>query len=215
MNTAKCRFCLAAAAAVLLWLGLYPAIASAQTQDNTSVADAARKAREQKKNAGRPVRTLTNDDLPPAPAAEAKPAAAAAPEGQAATGEAKPAEGEATGAEKATAVKPAADQKAEEEKQAQRKAELQAALKRAKADLAESEHELDVLQRLATLDGDAYYGKTDYQNDTQGKAKLDADNQQIGDKKSQVDTLKAKVAELIAELGADAEPGKPAGDEPR
>jgi hypothetical protein len=65
-------------AAALLSLGLLPSRASAQSPgDNASVADAARRAREQKKNAAKPARTLTNDDLPATPAAVQQPAAPA------------------------------------------------------------------------------------------------------------------------------------------
>ena len=49
----------------LLPLSLFPGAASAQSQsDNTSVADAARRAREQKKNAPKPARTLTSAARP-------------------------------------------------------------------------------------------------------------------------------------------------------
>jgi hypothetical protein len=52
-------------AALLVSLGLWPFLASAQSQgDSSSVADAARRAREQKRAAAKPARTLTNDDLP-------------------------------------------------------------------------------------------------------------------------------------------------------
>jgi len=198
-------------AAVMLLLGYSSGICLAQSQDNSSVADAARKAREQKKTAPKAVRTLTNDDLPPAP--EAKPPAAEAPQDQLLADPGKRAEGEAS-AEKKSATDKQAEKQVTEERAAQRKTELETALKRAKANLSESEHELDVLQRLAVLDSEAYYSQTDYQNDTTGKAKLDADHQQIGEKKSQIDMIKAKIAELTAELGADAEPEKPSGDQP-
>jgi hypothetical protein len=207
MNYAKSGGLLAAAA--LLSLGLLPAIASAQTQD-TSVADAARKAREQKKTAPKAARTLTNDDLPAAPAAtpaEAKPAAAPS---EPADTNAKPAETDAAAAEK----KAAADKQAADEKQTTKKAELEAALKHAKALLAENEHELDVLNRLQVLDSDSHYSQTGYQADTAGKAKLDADAQQISDKKVRIEDIKTKIADLIAELGTDPDAKNPAADQP-
>jgi hypothetical protein len=200
-------------AAVMLLLGYSSGLCGAQSQDNSSVADAARKAREQKKIAPKAVRTLTNDDLPPAP--EAKPAAAEVPQDQVLADRGKPAEGEATAEKKSAMDKPAGEKQASEERAAQRKTELEVALKRAKANLSESEHELDVLQRLAVLDSEAYYSQTNYQNDARGKAKLDADNQQIGEKKSQIDAIKTKIAELTSELGADAEPDKPSDDQPK
>src|SRR4030095_7042156 len=76
------RYLLAGSAAALLSLGILPGMATAQSQgDNTSVADAARRAREQTKKAAKPTRTLTNDDLPAAP--PASPQSASAPTGAA------------------------------------------------------------------------------------------------------------------------------------
>ena len=91
-----------------------------------------------------------------------------------------------------------------------KKAEIEAALKLAKAELARAQSELDVLQRKSALDSDSFYSQTDYSHDTDGKARLDADAQQVNDKKSQVDELKSKVAALQAELGEASEPEKPA-----
>lgn len=212
----KFRTFLTALAAGLVTLAVLPCAASAQSQtdDQGSVAEAARRAREQKKNA-KPVRTLTNDDLPPAsPALEGQPAAApveqANPQDQT-TGPAK------TG-EKAVATEKSTKQQAgDEEKRAERKAELEKAVKRATADLAESEHELNILQRKQALDSDSYYSKTDYQSDTAGTATLDEDQQQIGDKKGQIEALKTKIAELQAEIEELGEPetSPPAGEPPR
>jgi hypothetical protein len=191
-------------AAVLLSASFLPSAVPAQSQsDNTSVAEAARRAREQKKNQTKPTRTLTNDDLPSAPATSAQPVAAAAVADQAnapAKDQAKPA-GEAAPSEGARAEADAAGQK---------RAQTEAALKRAKAELAQAQSELDVLQRKAALDSDAYYSTADYARDTEGKAKLDANAQQVNDKKSQVEELKTRVAALQAELGETPEPEKPA-----
>jgi hypothetical protein len=194
---------------LVLLTGLLPIVASAQSQsDNTSVADAARRAREQKKNAAKPARTLTNDDLPPAQAQPAPPPSAPTDAGEAAnpsSAQPKP-EGEAEPSKAAASAESAA----QADDGAKKRAEKQAALKRAKAELAQAQSELDVLQRKATLDSDAHYSKTDYAHDTEGKATLDADAQQIDDKKAHVEDLKARVAALQSELGEAAEPEKPA-----
>src|SRR6266849_6649150 len=76
--------------AVLCLAGL-PACAQSQSSWQQSgrdpVADAARKAREDKKNAAKPKKVYTDDDVKPAAAAAAAAAAAsAAPSGAAATG---------------------------------------------------------------------------------------------------------------------------------
>jgi hypothetical protein len=193
---------------LLLSLSLLPFAASAQSQgDNASVADAARRAREQKKAAAKPARTLTNDDLPAAPAVRAQ--SAVAP-----TDAAEPANADQTKSEGESAVPAKTPAPAEPNAQgyipAKKPAETEAALKRAKAELAQVQNEFDVLQRQAALDSDSYYSKTDYVRDTEGKAKLDADAQQVKDKKARVDDLKARVAALQAELGETAESDKPA-----
>lgn len=194
-------------AATLLFAPVRAPSASAQSQsDNTSVADAARRAREQKKNAAKPVRTLTNDDLP-APNNAVPPATATARVGEAASSDqAKPEADTAAPTKAAAPAEPAG----QAEDSSKKHARIEAALKQAKADLTQAQSELDVLQRKAVLDSDAYYSKTDYARDTEGKARLDADAQQVNDKKSQIDDLKAKVAALQAELGEAAEADKPA-----
>jgi hypothetical protein len=189
----KFRGFLTGSAALLLALCVLPRTAAGrsqgQGQSDDSVADAARRAREQKKNA-KPVRTLTNDDLPAA--AEAKLAAAPSDQMEAdQAGKDHSKVGEKT------------------EMGAAKKAELEARLKQVKANLAESEGELNVLQRKEALDGDSYYSKTDYRDDTAGKATLDQDAQDISDKKAQIETIKSKIADLTAEL-AELSDGEPA-----
>src|SRR5260370_2948749 len=59
------------AAACMLLSGLSSATwAQSQSDPAPSVAEAARRAREKKKENAKPVRTLTNDDLPAAPAGD-------------------------------------------------------------------------------------------------------------------------------------------------
>jgi hypothetical protein len=43
---------------------------------------------------------------------------------------------------------------------------------------------------------DTYFSNPDYVHDTAGKAKLDAQKQQIGDKQEEVARLKARILEL-------------------
>jgi hypothetical protein len=166
--------------------------ALAQSQDDSapSVAEAARRARDQKKTAAKPVRTLTNDDLPAARVSGAN----------AAEAQVNPAKAE----DNAAAMSDASQAQAapvNDEKTREQNAENAAALEHAKKELAQAEHELDVTQRKAALDSDAYYSKPDFANDKDGKANLDAEAQQISDKKQAVETLKARVAELQALVG--------------
>jgi hypothetical protein len=186
------------AAACMLLTGLSSATwAQSQSDPAPSVAEAARRAREKKKENAKPVRTLTNDDLPAAPA------------GDAVTGTATP----TPAAKGEDAVAPAANDDGEKKPPAppndeiakQRKAYNAAALERAKKQLAQLLSELDIMERKAVLDSDSYYSKTDYASDKEGKANLDAEAQQISDKKQTVDELKARVAELQDMVGDSTE----------
>jgi hypothetical protein len=186
------------AAACMLLTGLSSAAwAQSQSDPAPSVAEAARRAREKKKENAKPVRTLTNDDLPAAPA------------GDAVTGTATP----TPAAKGEDAVAPTADEDSEkkspaagnDEKAKLRKEYNAAALERAKKQLAQLLSELDIMERKAVLDSDSYYSKTDYASDKEGKANLDAEAQQISDKKQAADELKARVAELQAMVGDSTE----------
>ena len=187
----------------LLSLSWFPDAAFAQSQsENTSGADAARRAREQKKNAPKPARTLTNDDLPAAPPAS-QPSTAPPGGTESAAPDQAPTESETGSPGKAPAAAPAGNEQ-------KKKAEIEATLKRAKAELAQALSELDILQRKSALDSDSFYSQTGFSQDTEGKARLDEEARQVKDKKSQVDELKSKVAALQAKLGEAAEPDKPA-----
>jgi hypothetical protein len=67
---------------------------------------------------------------------------------------------------------------------------------KAKEQVAEAAKRLDLLQRELALDQDSYYSKPDFASDKDGKAKLDAEQQQINDQRAEVDRLKAHLADL-------------------
>jgi len=153
----------------LLAATLLPAAMYAQSDSSQSVAEAAKRAREQKKSAVRPVKVVTEDDVKPATgdsaAASAQPAAPAQPN-------------------------PAGAQDAKEaEKNAKQRAALKEQIKQAESDV-------DLLQRQLRLDQDSYYSNVDYAKDTAGKDKLDAEKQQISDKQQDLDKLKTQLAAL-------------------
>ena len=198
----RSRYPLIALSMAILCMAGFSGTACAQSQEDSapSVAEAARRTREQKKNAAKPVKTLTNDDLPAAPAASSN--QASAPVNAAESGAATPGGASATPAN------------AEGDEQAKLKKEENAeALERAKKELARAEHELDVMQRKAALDSDSYFSKTDFASDTAGKANLDAEAQEINAKKEDIDKLKARVAELQEAVG-DAAPAEPEKNPP-
>ena len=178
----------------VLSVTLLPAAAFAQSQDSQSVAEAARKARAQKKNTEKAPKVITDETLdvkkgdvqsataeqprmPGSPEAPAQPAAAAAPATPAAPG-------------------------AKDQKESKEVADLKVKIKRAQDDL-------DLLQREQSLENDRYYSQTDYAHDTAGKAKLDDLKQQVTDKQQELERLKARLAELQpAQSGAASTPPK-------
>jgi hypothetical protein len=153
----------------------------AQSQDSPaqSVADAARRAREQKKTAAKqPAPVITDDTLKPAPTQS--PEAAPAPAGQPA---------------------PAAnagdtDQKAKDS----------AELATLKQQIADAQKDLDLLQRELGLQQDTYFSNPGHSHDLAGKAKLDAMLEQITGKQQAVDALKRQLAALPGSSGSAAPP---------
>ncbi len=185
----------------VLSVTLLPAAAFAQSQDSQSVAEAARKARAQKKNTEKAPKVITDETLdvkkgdvqnataeqprmPGSPEAPAQPAAAAAP------------------GTPATPAATAASSQAKDQKESKEVADLKVKIKRAQDDL-------DLLQREQSLENERYYSQTDYAQDTAGKAKLDDLKQQVTDKQQELDRLKARLAELQpAQSGAANTPPK-------
>lgn len=160
-----------------------------QSQDSQSVAEAARKAREKKKDASKPAKVITDDtldvkkgDVQSAVAEEPKIAGAENSNAQATPGRAN-----------AAPVNAAAKD--------ENKERLKKELTDLKEQIKQSLMDLDLLQRENRLDQDAYYSQPNYGSDTAGKQKLDDEKQQIGDKQGEVARLKAKLADLQRELG--------------
>jgi hypothetical protein len=172
-------------------------VAFSQSQDSQSVAEAARKAREKKKDATKPAKVITDEtldvkkgDVQSAVAEEDKIAGAPDAKNQPQRGGANPA---------------AANSSAQAAKEEKLKKELTAA----KEQLKQALMDLDLLQRENRLDQDAYYSKPNYGNDTAGKQKLADEQQQISDKRQQVEQLKAKVADLQKQAGESTAPSQP------
>jgi hypothetical protein len=203
------RLLLPLSASVLLGFAALAPASRAQSQDaqSQSIADAARRSRDLKKNSAKSSKVITDDDLEkkkvppgeqgvPADAVPAPDTQQAAPDAAAAAAQA-PAPSPADAAEKA----------AEARELAKLKAELAQALK-----------ELDLDQRELALDQDTHLSNPDYQHDSAGKAKVDADQQQITDKQQEVDRLKTRIAALLELQGraksAASAPPAPAANPP-
>jgi len=200
---------------VVLAAALLSAPAFAQSQDSQSVAEAARRARGQKKSSAKPAKVITEDDVKPA--AQASPATPAPPDATTASGTPAPPASSTPVAAAASsapaspvsstanaASAPAASSTpapgAKDQKISKEVTELKAKIKQAQSDL-------DLLQREQSLEQDNYYSNSDYVHDTAGKAKLDALKQQISDKQQELERLKARLAEL--QLLQGSSPGTP------
>jgi hypothetical protein len=178
----------------LAFAGIFPSLGRSTLQDPQqtqpdSVADAARRAREQKGAATKASKVITDDDLDnkhPKPGAEgldvgAPPALDSQPPSQAAVAAAVASD--AASAAAATDATPKAGESPEV-------ADLQEAL-------AQLQKENDLMQRELSLDQDAYYSKPDYASDKAGLAKLTLEKQQSVDKQQEVDAMKARLAAAL------------------
>jgi hypothetical protein len=172
--------------------------ALAQSPDTQSVADAARRARDQKKPPAKSAKVITNEDIKPA--AQTNPATPASPEAAAAT--ASSASSTAAPAGAAAAGSPSAPD-AKDQKESKEVTELKAQIKKALDDL-------NLVLREQSLENDKFYSNTDYVHDTAGKAKLDELLEQATVKQQVLDRLKAHLAELLPPQDSSATaPPKP------
>jgi hypothetical protein len=179
---------------------------TAQDSTDTSVADAARRAREQKKSVPKPAPVITNDNIPAAPkpdssapagtppatspdaAPQPAPATAATPAPSAPTTDSSA----QTGDTAAAASAPGANDAATKPADAKPNPEVVAL----KQQLADEQKQVDLLLRLYALDQDAYLTNPDHAKDLDGKAKLDAQQEEIHAKVTEVARLKAKLDAL-------------------
>jgi hypothetical protein len=152
---------------------------------STTLAEAAKRARDAKKDQAKPAHVWDNDTVPKAsgqisvvgeaPAtADADNSAPGAPADNSVAG--APAKTEGSGA-------------------------LKSQISDAKEKLATIKTDLDLLERTNTLDSQMYYGKPDYQTDTDGAAKLKAEQDSIAAKQQEMDDQQKKIDDLEAELG--------------
>lgn len=158
-----------------------------QTHQNQTVADAARRSREKKKDLTKQPRVVTNEDLDvkhfkadqeglnlEAPATEAPDASAIAG-------------AEATDQAAASAKK---------ESQSIETAAEYAEIAKVKKQIAEAEEDLNLRQRELMLDQDTVYSNPNYTDSKAGKAKLDAEQEQINHGRQEIKGLQADLAVL-------------------
>jgi hypothetical protein len=181
---------------VLLAATLLPAAVFAQSQDTQSVAEAARRARAQKKNSEKPTKVITDDTL------EVKKG-----DVQSATAEQLRIPG--TPATPAQPASNAPSSAAQGEKKASDDEQRAKDLAVLKEQIKQGQSDLDLAKRELALQQDTYFSNVNYARDTAGKAKLDDLKQQVSDKQQELERLKARLTELQALGGSEANPPKP------
>lgn len=174
---------------------------AAQNPQEPSIADAARINRQQKKAAAKPGTVITNDTLNPLPASNA-PASTAAPTAPATTAPATPST--YTAAQSAASTASTQPQLSQEDSE-----KLKAEIAALKQELKDKQGEVDLLQRLLNLDREAFYSKPDTSRDTDGKAKLDAEQNELKQKSEEFEKLKSKLQSFAPELTSTQAPPKP------
>jgi len=200
--------------AILILLPMASTAAARPQQDgSTSIADAARRSRELKKDQPKSTKVWDNDTIPTkpgyvsvigqAPAAQTSDDSAASASGESsnasANSTAQAASSDASSAASSASAPAAAA--SEGSKVAQEIAGIQTDLAAAKTHLQSAKADLDILQRTYTLDSQMYYSKPNYSADRDGAAKLagekseiDAKQQEVADAQMKVDQLEAKLA---------------------
>jgi hypothetical protein len=176
----------------------FPSVA--QTPQEPSIADAARRNREQRKAAPKPATVITNDTFSPSsptnsPATSAtatSPEAASSPDvTPAASSDAKP----------TPASTQTANSKKDEEK-------LKAEIAALKQEVKDKQTEVDLAQRLLNLDREAFLTNPDNARDTAGKAKLDAQQNDLDQKTGELEKLKAKLQSIAPGQATEQAPPK-------
>lgn len=176
---------------VLPVLGLAGIAMAAKHQDQQTsdpVADAARKAREQKKNEAKPRKVFTNDDVAPAPAAPTS-----------TDGKTDAKEGDANAAKNGDAAAGDAKSKAPDNSEAAWRKRFS----EQRAKISQAEQELDILQREASKLQTQYYSDPQKALAEQYTRKDVTDQDaKIAAKKDQIAKLKQGLSDMEDQLRA-------------
>jgi hypothetical protein len=173
---------------------------SSSDSNASSIADAARQSRERAKNATKPSKVISDDDLDPGNlkpgqqglTVDAPPKLETQPPSPGAVAVEK--QTPFTPPDPATAVTPADDPE----------------IKRLKDSIADAEKEAEIARRELALSQDTYYSNPDYAHDTAGKSKLDSLQQEIDAKQQVIDAMKTRLAALQELHHVQPAPAKPA-----
>ncbi len=174
--------------------------AAAQTPEEPSIADAARRNRQEKKAPAKPGTVITNDTLSPTVSAPASTTSAPAQSVQSPN----PSGSSMPGTESAAPeMEPKSTLTPEETER------LKTEISNMKQEVKEKQNEVDLLRRLLDLDREALYSKPDYSHDTDGKAKLDSEQEELKQKEEEFSKLKAKLLSIAPQALDAPAPAKP------
>ena|ERR1700683_5319020 len=162
-----------------------------QQGSRSSLVDAARRTREQKKEQPKAVRVWNDDNVPKTDGVSV--VGQTATSANAGTSANTPANPTADG------QNPAAQAPAPENLAA-----VTADLETAKERLKSLQTDLDILQRKNTLDEQMYLSKPEYENDKEGAAQLKSEQNQITALQTEIVEAQKKVDQLQAKLSASA-----------
>jgi hypothetical protein len=145
-----------------------------------SVADAAKRTKEQKKTEPKATHVWNNDNIP------------------------KQGEGlNVIGNADQTPARPDDQSSQGQQMTPQVAAAYQSAIQQLKDRVTALSQDLDIAQRKLSLDSDMYYGKTNYQDDKLGKAALDNESADVKAKKDQLAQAQGALAAAQARLAKD------------
>ncbi len=164
-----------------------------------NIAEAARRSRERAKNATKPSKVITDDDLDKK---GVKPGQQGLTMDAPAQLEAQPPTPGAVAAAKEAlaAAEPAAEVAPSDDPE----------VVSLKEQIADAEKDADLGKRELALQQDTYLSNADHEHDAAGKAKVDALQQQIADKQQEIDKLKTRLAAAQELHKTPPPPAKPA-----
>jgi hypothetical protein len=181
---------------------------NSQTQQDQSVAAAARRSRAQKKNAARQSRVITNEDLD---LEYFKPGQEGLNLGASARVKTEaPGASELAGAEAANQTATSATEESQtKDKDSEEAAAEDAEIAKLKKQIAEAEEQLKWQQREIALDQDTVYSNPNFTDFKTGKAKLDSEQQGITERQQEIETLKTNLAALQERQGRRSQVSPP------
>ncbi len=192
--------CSRALALVIVGFSAWGLQSAAQAPQEPSIADAARRNREEKKAPAKPGSVITNDTLSPSVSAPASTTGVPAQSTPGANPAAPPTPGtEATPPEFQS--KPGLTTEETEK--------LKTEVSSLKQLVKDKQGEVDVLRRLLDLDREALYSKPDYSRDADGKAKLESEQDELKQKEQEFSQLKAKLLSIAPQALDAPAPTKP------